>query len=285
MYSIFYLRFFQLQEFVQNLTEEEIRKSLLGLFERGGTTIATVRSILSENSLAEENAITDIQPWCRCAHCHEQEKPKERKSCKMSSCVTTDPTFAAICLNRHVLEAIARRTLDWAGEDQPVELGANLLRKAGYRQYISVLAVQLLGEGESQGGPFMCRLVDMLGFSIEWWEVYGPREWLMRMVVLCIVKLIISLFVFLLILLFFSVRFHSNMLKLFLLRIKHGCILWFEWTKNRTTPSKTQLIRDGTEPIAWITLNRQKVSANDTWCIQSLLLLGKKIEENFSQGM
>ena len=69
--------------------------------------------------------------------------------------------------HRSVLEAVARRHLDWLGEEQPVMLIEYLLQKAGYWQYISwQYSLQLLWSKQLNGCPSLCGLGYMHRISL-----------------------------------------------------------------------------------------------------------------------
>ena len=128
---------FCLQALVQSMDEQQVRSALLALLKRGQASIDIIQRLSARaGSSAASTPVSAKPSWCHCGCCKQEKREKERVCCQHKPCIATSE-FSAVCLNKYVLEAVARRHIDWLADDQPVIIPNNLLRKACYRQYIA----------------------------------------------------------------------------------------------------------------------------------------------------
>ena len=89
-------------------------------------------------------------PWCVCSKCHIMPTDVENKCCKQRRCVTLDPAFDNLVLNREALAiAIIHRSDFYVG---PATDSPESFRKAAYRQYI-IWRFRRLGRGNRKVVP------------------------------------------------------------------------------------------------------------------------------------
>ena len=130
-----------------------MRKQLLQVLTSGRVTVEYLEATrVAVEDPGHPRPGFEAQSWCRCGWCRPQENRREQVCCKQCPCVQFQTDFTDIVVNRSVLECVARRHLDWQNDPQPEIIPSNLLRKAGYRQYIA-WKYNYLGPGEQRCPP------------------------------------------------------------------------------------------------------------------------------------
>lgn len=126
----------EIQEFVDVLEVEELRRLMVLLINNGRGSLDFARRLLDQENSGEdppqpEPTNNAALRWCICSNCVQITTPEENKCCKRRECITSYELFQNLCIDPHVLELAKRARCDIRVE--PLDFSMSSFRKAAYR--------------------------------------------------------------------------------------------------------------------------------------------------------
>ena len=131
------------------LSNEQCHRLIVEAYSHNGG-LELAKALLSAEPPPPNQPENSAIPWCICGKCRTMTTDAEKKCCRQKKCITLDPSFHSLVLDREALTvAIVHRSDFLAGV--PVYTPESY-RKAAYRQYI-IWRYHRLGRGNRRVVP------------------------------------------------------------------------------------------------------------------------------------